>query len=146
MAVSPEKPAGATGEILEGTGIGTSGGDTFVIKVLESDTDYFSPVQEDTGDGDLSPSFENSGFLYGQGSIRGVMVAGQEVGLENLVAAGNPITFTFHYGATIKHTVTAIVERIRFRWRRNSPYTALSMLYRCTETSASSIENTTSGG
>lgn len=132
-----------------GTKIGASG-TIFYIHVWDIEHDYWSPVQETSGDGDANPVIQNNLKVYGRILLHGAMVASQALGLAKLVDTnngsiqGNGVAIE---GVVLRHdsgreiTVNMVVERIRVRHRKNSAYNAVSMICHVTNTDLTAAES-----
>ena len=81
------KPTTApSGVVLKAGGdIETQGTDAkFFIALDSSDWDFWTPVEEVTGDGSVAPVWDNSEFLYCRFVLRGWMMSGKTVGILNM--------------------------------------------------------------
>jgi hypothetical protein len=109
--VQLEKPSLATGDILQGGAIGTTGTD-FFIKAARWKFANKTIVREVTGDGDDKPKFEHNNLLYTEFIIDGFMVGDQALGLANLVDSDkNPVTsLVVNLGPNRSLTLTPILE------------------------------------
>lgn len=130
--------------ISAGGKIGPAGSD-FFIKVRSADYDWFSPVEDVTGDGDKMPKFENNFLLYGNVKLVGAMVSNRAIGLYNLVANAsglgtkNPLGgdsgITLHtfdlggggagLGSTEQFKFYLILEHIFVSFNRRAAYNAV---------------------
>ncbi len=123
--VALTKPTQApSGIVLKDTGgIGDAGSIIF-IQLDSSDWDFWTPVEETTGDGSIAPGWDNSEFLYCRFVLRGRMVAGQTVGIVKLRDQSTKITMGINYGANEYFPVGAdsvvqavMIERVRIHHR-----------------------------
>lgn len=129
--MAEERPTGAT-TILGGDKIGPTG-TLFFIKVVTGDFDFWTKVEESSGDGDPAPTFEHNSWLYSQHVLQGWMIASKALGLATMIAAANPVAMTFQWGGTRKLTATVMVERLRVNWHRTGVFVGVSMLLRSTD-------------
>ncbi|MFP4224350.1 MAG: hypothetical protein ACLFVN_09780 [Phycisphaeraceae bacterium] len=140
MTVALENPgANRSNPVLAGGDIGTTG-TVFYIKVFKGSHAFGSPLQEITGDGDTTPQFENNGLLYGDVSIRGAMLASQEVGLEQMVSANNPIAVVFVLGGTRKLGYTLQVGRAVIGWSSKQRVVGITLAGKIVNTAPGAIE------
>lgn len=135
--IALEKPGLAPAQVIvHATGIGTDPGDTFTFKAMDMRFRFWSPSTETTGDGDLTPIWENNSLLYGTWRLLGAMVAAQAIGVANLiVAANNPILsdVNFHVGPDQQFDMRILVESIEVAWRRNAEFVGVVLTGKSTD-------------
>lgn len=118
------------GDVLEGGKLGIAGADYF-IKVQRFRPLYFTKLAETTGDGDKSPFWDSDQYLYMDFVLQGWMVAGQAVGIANLVVPdANPVeaVITFNLTSSNKLKFTAMLERVMYDWDARSPYIGVAII------------------
>jgi hypothetical protein len=106
----------------------------FKIHVQEFSDQYEVKVSEVTGDGHTTVHYQHGGLLYGQFRLSGYMIAGADIGIENLVVDKNG-----GYGATAPHTLevafesnrkikgSVIITQLQRQMAKNSPHVRLAM-------------------
>jgi len=138
------KPGLVTGTIVTGGEIGQASGDEFQIKVMDIDYDFYTRVEEVTGDSDPHPAYEHNELLDARVAIRGAMVATLAAGIAELVGSNNPVTIhTFDLGGGSPETIKMIliIERMRLKWGRTRAYVGVSLLCRMTGMTADQVAN-----
>ena len=144
MPASPTlmQPTSITGLVLSaGTvGGGGQGNPDFYIKTETATLDHRVPVSEITGDGDSSPRFLPSYYLYVDWIIRGWAVAGQAIGILNLInSSKNPTGTTlvqFNLAASRGLKGAFVIPRIKIEWADTAVYVGILMLLKSTNTTA----------
>ena len=125
------KPASNQLEFTGGASphLGT-GGTLYYVKTKTIRSKYTNPMFDSTGDGDVSPFWEGTNFIYGVVQIQGWMLAAQNIGIINMItdtAGGltNDPAFTLLYwlgndGAYRGVQHECIMKSLRVSWRRNA--------------------------
>lgn len=126
-----EKPSGSLAGVITGGLVGDTG-TAFYFKVMEDNSDFWSPEEDVTGDGDTAATYENNELLYGRFVMHGAMIGSEAAGIANLKtnSSTNTISMIFHYGGSVLVTRTVLVTRIRYRWRPTSAFVAVSIIGR----------------
>ena len=125
-----------------GGGSLSTSGTLFYIKVRESQEQFFSPAAEVTGDDDSYPEFENNGLLYGNITVRGLMIASQAIGLNEIQGSNNPVSLELDLSTNRKLVLTALVEAVAINWSRTAQYIGVTMSIRMTGTNPANLEQT----
>ncbi len=108
--------------VLKSGGISDTG-NLIYIHLDSSDWDFWTPVEETTGDGSVAPAWDNSEFLYCRFVLRGRMVAGTTLGILKLKDQSTKITMGINYGAAdsfpggSSDVQEVMIERVRIHHR-----------------------------
>ena len=131
------KPGSFSGAVLSGGKVGTTGTD-FYVKMTDWRPSYRSPRVDLTGDGDDAPCIDNTGYLYGQHTLSGFMVASQAISLLNLVnTSANPVrSLTVNLASGHSTTEDVLIEDIRLGYRRTGGFVGVRILLHKTGTAA----------
>jgi len=85
--------------------------DRFAIKVFSFNAKYSVPVVETTGSGDIAPTYEHGGHVYGQFQMTGAMLSDSAIGLAHLatqVQSGNSVqVMTLDYASGHANNIAA---------------------------------------
>ncbi len=109
--------------VLKAEGGIEDAGTILFIHLDSSDWDFWTPVEETTGDGSVAPAWDNSEFLYCRFVLRGRMVAGTTLGILNLKDQSTKITMGINYGAAdsfpggVSDVQEVMIERVRVHHR-----------------------------
>lgn len=135
------KPTTAGVAIITGTAIGLETSDTFRIKVRRFRPVYNNVIVDTTGDGDILPFFEHSGYLYMSFAFQGWMLSANAVGIVNLVSTNNPTAeVVFNLTALRALKFNAILETIAIDWDRVAPFVGIALTGRMHNTVVSNVE------
>lgn len=107
--VALSRPGTIATLIAAGGAVGVDGAATFKLHVQQYSDQYEVRVSEVTGDGHTAPEFQHGGLLYGQFRLSGYMVAGDFVGISQLVANKNG-GYGTGGGATASHEMEVRFE------------------------------------
>jgi hypothetical protein len=121
----------------------------FVMRVVEHTADFRVPVEESTGDGTATRTWQPGGMIYSNHAFRGFAPGDAAIGITNLaVVEGadnrNPLQTTqiLNISATREWNLSLVMERIRVQWNYKRPLCGVSMLARTTGQTFSTMEDT----
>lgn len=136
LAGSAVNPAGGK------VGVATS--NDFVLLMWSFRSRYYSEVFEKTGGGDALPVYANRGDLQGRVSLSGVAVAGEAIGIANLIdATKNPlIGVQIILDGTRKQVITIFAEDIQSEWHRKRGFMPVTLTGYLHNTTPGNIETT----
>jgi hypothetical protein len=120
------------------------GGSTyFYIKVAQVTVSFSSPDVDVTGDGDTVPTFENNLLVYGRLRLSGFAIAGQAIGIANLVdTSKNPLVdIRLNHHSTRYIDGTWLVRAIQVAYSYDGALVGLTMDCVMTNTTPSGIES-----
>ena len=105
-------------------------GEDFYIFVHEGRFNFSNQVVSVTGDGDTHPEFASNGMRGGSFSVRGLMVAGQAIGIASLSdtdKATTAVAMRFNLSARRNLVSKVLVHQISVDWSRHSRNVGVTM-------------------
>jgi len=136
--VALSRPGTIATLVASGGAVGIDGNATFKIHVQEYSDQYQVKVSDVTGDGHTDVHYQHGGLLYGQFRLSGYMIAGADVGIENLIANKNG-GYGVGSGAVATHTLEVafeadrkikggvIITQLQRQMAKNSPHVRLTI-------------------
>ena len=136
--VALSRPGTIATLIAAGGAVGVDGAATFKLHVQQYSDKYEVRVTEVTGDGHTAPEFQHGGLLYGQFRLSGYMVAGDFIGIADLIADKNggyvdgqsavlPHTMEIRFDANQKLSGKVIITSMQRQMAKNSPHIQIAM-------------------